>query len=111
MPCPRENNQKSKKPGSIPLVSDKNLGETEMCEFAANLVMRSLDGYNPSLIEKARQELDGCKNCLNVLELQLRVRGLMSMHLKVKAPAQLRINITEGLKRMDLGQLDITDFI
>ncbi len=117
MNCPY---QKNNKPGTglnIDKVSQskglevrkRNLTE-EICEFAGELLLSALDGNDPTKIESAAKQLKDCSTCKNMLDLQLKIRNAMSVQLKTKAPANLRIQISQNLKRMNLGELDITDF-
>ncbi len=82
----------------------------EICEFAGKLLLSALDGHDPAKIKSAAEQLKDCSTCKNMLDLQLKIRNAMSMQLKTKAPANLRIQISQNLRRMNLGELDISDF-
>ncbi len=72
--------------------------------------MEATDGFgSPGRAEALKSELANCDPCLAALELELGFQQMVALHCRVQAPENLRIRISETLKRVELDSLDITD--
>lgn len=80
------------------------------CGHAQQVITQALDGV-PSLmrIDALRSELAGCTECVQALEFEIRFKVAMSQRCHDEAPASLQIRISETLRRIDLGDIDVSD--
>jgi hypothetical protein len=80
------------------------------CDDTAVLVLRALEGLpDPDTIEAVRHQLGDCWPCVQKLDLEVRFKVVMAQRATDKAPISLQLRITETLKRVDLGEIDVTD--
>lgn len=80
------------------------------CPHAAQRIMHAAEGIpDPARIAALRTELENCAPCVASFDLQLNVQELVALHCREQAPESLRIRISEGLGRIDLSNIDVTD--
>ncbi len=80
------------------------------CEDTPAFILRALEGIpNPSTIEAVRRVLAVCPPCVGALDVEIRFKLAMCQRATDKAPPSLQLRISETLRRVDLGDIDVTD--
>jgi hypothetical protein len=92
--------------GDLPLVR----GADHRCSDTPPLILRALEGMpDPGVIGAVRRSLGPCRPCVDALEVEIRFKIVMAQKATDKAPRSLQLRISETLKRVDLGEIDVTD--
>lgn len=80
------------------------------CEDTPVFILRALEGIpDPVTIEAVRRQLEICPPCVGALDVEIRFKLAMSQRATDRAPMSLQLRISETLKRVDLGDVDVTD--
>lgn len=80
------------------------------CEDTPAFVLRALEGIpDPAVIDAVRSRLAPCPPCVQALDVEIRFKLAMSQRATDKAPASLQLRISETLRRVDLGDIDVSD--
>ena len=109
----RRNPQPGPQPGSPPgdlhreaASQDSCPGDSGVCERGRRCIANGLDGWNDeSLVAQARIQLSNCLPCLLALDHELQIRHTLNSKCQEKAPPALRVNISEALGQINLGDL------
>lgn len=91
-------------------MSDKCPGIPEDCDHARRVLEDAMNGLviAPKLMA-LRNEIGHCAPCVHTFDLEIRFRVAMSERCPERAPAELRIRVTEALSRVDLSNVNISD--
>lgn len=85
-------------------------GRGHLCEASLALIAEALEGVpSPETVEAARRRLAECGPCAHVLEVQIRFKLAMGQACRAQAPVSLQLRITSTLRRVELGDVDVTD--
>ena len=81
-------------------------GDPGVCEHGRRCIVNGLDGWSDeSLVAQARIQLSNCMPCLLALDHELQIRHTLNNKCQEKAPSALRINISEALGQINLGDI------
>jgi len=90
--------------------SDQCPGNPFECAHGRNSIASGLNGWRQeSSVAQMRQSLADCAPCLMVMDLELQIRHTLHDKCQEKTPPDLRVNISEALGKIDLGQLGPAD--
>jgi hypothetical protein len=64
---------------------------------------------DPSRVDAARHELGHCLPCVSRIDLQMRYKAAMLEQSIETAPLSLQLRISDTLRRVDLGEIDVND--
>ena len=85
-------------------------GVPELCEHSQSLMSQILEGMpDPIRVAAARQELGHCLPCVSRIDLQMRYKAAMLEQSIETAPPSLQLRISDTLRRVDLGEIDVND--
>jgi len=90
--------------------ANKCPGNPVVCEHGQRCIADSLNGWRQeSWVDQMRIQLSDCVPCLLALDMELQVRHMLHDKSQEKAPHALRINISEALGKIDLGEIGPAD--
>jgi len=100
--------------GDLPILRGGGLGspppQPHRCADTASLILRALEGVpNPGVIDAVRSSLVQCPPCCDAFEVEIRFKIVMAQRTTEKAPPSLQLRISETLRRVDLGDIDVSD--
>lgn len=85
-------------------------GNPAICEHSQRCIADSLNGWrHQAVVEQMRIQLSDCLPCLMTLDAELQIRYALHDKSKEKAPVDLRINISQALGQINLGEISQTD--
>ena len=85
-------------------------GVPDLCEHSQSLMSQILEGRpDPARVDAARHELGHCLPCVARIDLQMRYKAAMLEHSIETAPPSLQLRISDTLRRVDLGEIDVGD--
>jgi hypothetical protein len=85
-------------------------GVPELCEHSQSLLSQVLEGMpDPARVDAARHELGHCLPCVSRIDLQMRYKAAMLEQSIETAPLSLQLRISDTLRRIDLGEIDVND--
>ena len=90
-----------------------NLGDCKplQCETAMASINGARDPLTtPTRVLELRAQLKDCTPCLAAFDLEVKLRATLVPTLSELPTIDFRMRITETLARVDLSQIDITDF-
>lgn len=85
-------------------------GVPELCEHSQSLMSQILEGMpDTARVDAARHELGHCLPCVSRIDLQMRYKAAMMEQSIETAPLSLQLRISDTLRRVDLGEIDVND--
>lgn len=86
--------------------NDSCPGNPAICAHSQRCIADSLNGWRQqALVEQMRIQLSDCLPCLMTLDAELQIRHALHDKSQEKAPADLRINISQALGKINLGEI------